>query len=233
MPGHPLFDFAGPSVSDPRANVMQGLLARGFPQHVAEGIANEINRESGFDPTINEINPTVPGSRGGFGLFQHTGPRRVELEAFAQAGGIPVGTNDAQLDFFQQELDTTETRTRDALAQTTTAEEAADVFKRLFLRPASTQGGGTPGPQQAGILGALPGILPGEVPGGGDFTFADIFAQDDEGASLSGALGGALGGLGATQAPQILQSQQGQAIQPAQRTNQQDLLSLFQAIGGR
>jgi len=213
---------------------MQGLLARGFPQHVAEGIANEINRESGFDPTINEINPTVPGSRGGFGLFQHTGPRRRELEAFAQAGGVPVDVNDTQLDFFQQELDTTETRARDALAQTTTAEEAADVFKRLFLRPASTQvaGGGT-APQQAGIIGPplkAPGILPDQDSG---FSLGDIFAQDDEGASISGTLGESLAGLGATQAPQILQSQPGQAIQPVQRTNQQDLLSLFQAIGGR
>ena len=229
MPSHYLTGLAGPGAGDPRANVMQGLLARGFPQHVAEGIANEINRESGFDPTINEINPVVPGSRGGFGLFQHTGPRRRELEAFAQAGGVPVGVNDTQLDFFQQELDTTETRTRDALAQTTNAEEAADVFKRMFLRPLSTQSG----PQQGGILGA-PLQAQGTFPeAGGGFNLADIFAQDAEGASLSGTLGEALTGAGqAPAAAQIAPAPQGPAIQPVQRTNQQDLLSLFQAIGG-
>ena len=124
-----------------REDVIQGLISRGLAPHVAEGIANEINRESGFDPGINEISPIVPGSRGGFGLFQHTGPRRRELEAFAQARGVPVSDQDAQLDFALQELGTTEARAGRALSQTTTAEEAADVFKRQFLRPLSTQGG--------------------------------------------------------------------------------------------
>ncbi len=126
-----------------RAEVIQGLISRGLAPHVAEGIANEINRESGFDPGINEISPIVPGSRGGFGLFQHTGPRRRELEAFAQARGVPVSDLDAQLDFAIQELGTTEARAGRSLSQTTTAEEAADVFKRQFLRPLSTQGGGS------------------------------------------------------------------------------------------
>ena len=125
-----------------REDVIQGLINRGLAPHVAEGIANEINRESGFNPGINEISPIVPGSRGGFGLFQHTGPRRRELEAFAQARGVPVSDQDAQLDFALQELATTESRAGQSLSQTTTAEEAADVFKRQFLRPLSTQGGG-------------------------------------------------------------------------------------------
>ncbi len=40
--------------------------------------------ESGLDPGINEANPIVPGSRGGYGLYQLTGPRRKAYEAFAQ-----------------------------------------------------------------------------------------------------------------------------------------------------
>ena len=126
-----------------RAEVIRGLINRGLAPHVAEGIANEINRESGFDSGINEISPIVAGSRGGFGLFQHTGPRRRELEAFAQARGVPVSDMDAQLDFAIQELETTESRAGRSLSQTSTAEEAADVFKRQFLRPLSTQGGST------------------------------------------------------------------------------------------
>ena len=106
------------------------------------------------------------------------------------------------------------------------------MFKRLFLRPLSTQGGGaTPGPRQPGILGAqTPGILPDPD---SEFNLADIFKQDDDGASLSGALGESIAGLGAAPVAQITPQQQGQAIQPVQRTNKQDLLSLFQAIGGR
>ena len=123
-----------------RQEVLNALLARGVAPHIAEGITNEINRESGFDPGINEISPLVAGSRGGFGLFQHTGPRRRELEAFAQEKGVPLDTIETQIDFALQELLTTEKRAGSALANTTTAEEAADVFKRQFLRPASTQG---------------------------------------------------------------------------------------------
>lgn len=92
--------------------------------------------------------------------------------------------------------------------------------------------GGTPGPQQGGIFSApqTPGILPDPD---SEFNLADIFKQDDDGASLSGALGESIAGLGAAPVAQITPQQQGQAIQPVQRTNQQDLLSLFQAIGGR
>ena len=100
-----------------REDVIQGLISRGLAPHVAEGIANEINRESGFDSGINEVSPIVAGSRGGFGLFQHTGPRRRELEAFAQARGVPVSDQDAQLDFALQELATTESRAGQALSQ--------------------------------------------------------------------------------------------------------------------
>lgn len=118
-----------------RAEVIQGLLDRGVAPHIAQGIAGNIEIESGFNPGINEINPVVPGSRGGFGLFQHTGPRRRELEAFAQSRGVPVDSIDTQLDFALQELQTTESRAGSALAQTTTAEEAARVFSEQFLRP--------------------------------------------------------------------------------------------------
>ena len=123
------------SVSNPRGDVLQGLLSRGFPRHIAQGILGNFEVESGFNPGINEISPTVPGSRGGFGLAQWTGPRRRELEAFAQSSGGPVGSVDTQLDFLLQELGTTERRAGEALRGTKTAEEAARVFSEQFLRP--------------------------------------------------------------------------------------------------
>ena len=118
-----------------REEVLQALLSRGVPQHIAQGMLGNISVESGFNPGINEINPTVPGSRGGFGLFQHTGPRRRALEAFAQQSGRPLGNIDTQVDFALQELGTTESRAGRALSATTTAEEAARVFSEQFLRP--------------------------------------------------------------------------------------------------
>ena len=56
--------------------VISGLVARGVPLHVAQGVTARLNGESRLDPGINEVSPTVAGSRGGFGLAQWTGPRR-------------------------------------------------------------------------------------------------------------------------------------------------------------
>src|SRR5690606_6581394 len=53
---------------------------------------------------INEKNPIVPGSRGGFGLYQLTGPRRREYEAFAAQRGVNPADVNAQLDFLAGEL---------------------------------------------------------------------------------------------------------------------------------
>lgn len=115
--------------------IRAGLLKRGFPEHIADGILGNISVESGFDPGINETNPVVAGSRGGFGLFQHTGPRRRELEAFAQSQGRPVNDIDLQLDFAAQELMTTERKAGEALRGAKTAEDAARIFSEKFLRP--------------------------------------------------------------------------------------------------
>lgn len=118
-----------------REQILQGLLQRGFPAHVAQGIVGNIAVESGFNPGINEIAPLVPGSRGGFGLFQHTGPRRRALEAFASQTGRPLADIDTQLDFVMQELGTTEKAAADALRGARTTEEAARIFSEKFLRP--------------------------------------------------------------------------------------------------
>lgn len=115
--------------------IRQGLIKRGFPAHVADGILGNIDVESGFNPGINEIAPVVPGSRGGFGLFQHTGPRRRALEAFAAENNRPLADIDTQLDFMAQELLTTERRAGEALAGAKTTEDAARIFSERFLRP--------------------------------------------------------------------------------------------------
>lgn len=66
--------------------------------------------ESGLNPGINERNPLVPGSRGGFGLYQLTGPRRRAYEQFANQRGVAPFDIDAQLDFMMTELQGPESR---------------------------------------------------------------------------------------------------------------------------
>ncbi|WP_299949071.1 phage tail tip lysozyme [uncultured Ruegeria sp.] len=116
--------------------IRSGLVRRGLPEHVADGFIANFKDESNLDPGINEINPTVPGSRGGFGLAQWTGPRRVALEQFAQQRGSNVSDIDTQLDFLVHELQGTESSAGQSILSTRNASDAAQTIVRDFLRPA-------------------------------------------------------------------------------------------------
>lgn len=107
----------------------------GYPPHVAAGIAGNIQSESGFDPGVNERDPVVKGSRGGFGLYQLTGPRRTAYEGLADSLGVDRADPYAQLSYLDRELNTTERKARDKLFATETVDDAARVFSSDFLRP--------------------------------------------------------------------------------------------------
>lgn len=115
--------------------IYSGLVQRGLAPHAALGIVSRMKAESRLDPGINEIAPVVPGSRGGYGLNQWTGPRRRQYEAFAAERGVVPSDVDTQLDFTVWELQNTERAAAEALAGTSTPEEAAQVYMEKFLRP--------------------------------------------------------------------------------------------------
>jgi hypothetical protein len=159
------------------AQILQGLIQRGLAPHVAQGIVANMIAESRLDPGINEIAPLVPGSRGGFGLNQWTGPRRRALEAAATQRGVPVSDLDFQLDYTLEELNGPERGAMNALSRATTAEEAARLYSERFLRPgiphmdrrlsearrlagmgnAAPQGGAQAPQQPANALAGVPG----------------------------------------------------------------------------
>lgn len=112
--------------------IISGLVQRGVPAASAVGITANLGIESKYDPGINEIAPLVPGSRGGFGLAQWTGPRRRQFEAYA---GDNLADLDTQLDFLVHELNTTEKRARDAIYSASDPVEAARLTSEKFLRP--------------------------------------------------------------------------------------------------
>ena len=118
--------------------LFDGLVARGLEPHVAEGFIMNFKDESGLNPGINEANPLVKGSRGGFGLYQLTGPRRREYEAFADAKGVDYSDVDAQLDFLVMELDGSEKSAGAKIRNTSTAGEAGVAIVNHFLRPAKS-----------------------------------------------------------------------------------------------
>ncbi len=118
------------------ATLKAGLIQRGLPEHVADGFLMNFADESGFNPGINEQNPTVAGSRGGFGLYQLTGPRRKAYESFASSRGLPVDSPDAQMDFLVSELQGPEKGAAEKIFAAPDAGTAAAAIVNNFLRPA-------------------------------------------------------------------------------------------------
>lgn len=118
------------------AAIRSGLIQRGLPEHVADGFLMNFKDESGLNPGLNEVAPIVPGSRGGFGLAQWTGPRRVGLEQYAAKLGKPVSDINTQLDYLSDELKGSEASAGNAILATKTPGEAAATIARSFLRPA-------------------------------------------------------------------------------------------------
>ena len=103
-----------------------------FPQFTPEqaaGIVGTFGAESGGQ-AVNEVNPLVPGSRGGFGFAQWTGPRRVAFEQFAQANNLDPKSTDANIAFFANEFAQPQyDAVRAAVARARTPEEAAQAFQ--------------------------------------------------------------------------------------------------------
>ena len=121
---------------DTAGYVRNGLIQRGLPEHVADAFLLNFQDESGFDPGVNEAAPTVPGSRGGYGLYQLTGPRRVAYEQYAQQLGVDPSNVDAQLDFLMSELQGPEAAAAQAILSAPDTGSAAAAIVNKFLRPA-------------------------------------------------------------------------------------------------
>lgn len=118
--------------------IEEGLVDRGLPEHVAQAFVMNMRDESGLDPGINERNPIVPGSRGGYGLSQWTGPRRKQYERFAARRGRPLDDIDTQLDFLVRELRTTESTAAKKILRSEDRQTAAAAIVNSFLRPSES-----------------------------------------------------------------------------------------------
>lgn len=121
---------------DMAGTIRQGLISRGLAPHLADAAILNFQDESGLNPGINEKNPIVAGSRGGYGLYQLTGPRRREYEAFAAQRGVSPDDVDAQLDFFMGELAGSEAAAGKKFLSAPDTATAAQVLVNDFLRPA-------------------------------------------------------------------------------------------------
>jgi hypothetical protein len=111
--------------------VIAGLVKRGVPQHVAEGVVMNFQDESGLDTSI-------PGDNGNaYGLAQWNGPRRIRLQGEARARGVPVDDLDLQLDYFMQENAGPEAAAWKQVMAAPDRNSAAVAFVNQWERPAT------------------------------------------------------------------------------------------------
>ena len=166
------------TTSDAEEYYIREFQKRGMSRPASEGIVAGMGSESGLNPAINERNPVVPGSRGGFGLYQLTGPRRIAFERWASENGKNVNDDQAQIDFMMTEFAGPERKAYDALIQAPDAQSAATIFTDAFLRPGvshATQSANQaarmsgqpydPAMAGAGAMAATGGALPQTVEG--------------------------------------------------------------------
>lgn len=102
----------------------------------AAGIVGQLGYESNGLQAVNEQNPTVPGSRGGFGWAQWTGPRRQAFETWAANNGMSVSDPNANYGFLINELKNgPESSVVPEIRNAKTAQDAGRIFTDRFLRP--------------------------------------------------------------------------------------------------
>ena len=141
----------------------------GLTPEQAAGVVGQLGHESGGFGTLQEVSPTVPGSRGGYGYAQWTGPRRKAFEEYAATNGLDPASYDANYGFLKRELSQTpEGSVLKSLVAAPDAMTAGRVFTDQFLRP------GIPGYDsrdqwtQRALAYADPGAMGGQTPAGND-----------------------------------------------------------------
>ncbi|WP_319568271.1 phage tail tip lysozyme [Cohaesibacter marisflavi] len=78
----------------------------GLTKEQAAGLVGNLAHESAGFKTLQEISPTVRGSRGGYGYAQWTGPRRRQFEAWTKEKGLDPTSYEANYGFLKHELQT-------------------------------------------------------------------------------------------------------------------------------
>lgn len=100
----------------------------------AAAVFGNAGHESAGFTALQEIKPTVAGSRGGWGWFQWTGPRRRAFEAYCKRNGKDPASHDANYAWLFVELKGDERRAIPALKAAKTLDDKVVAFERAFER---------------------------------------------------------------------------------------------------
>lgn len=101
----------------------------------AAAVIGNAGHESGGFKSLQEIKPLVPGSKGGYGIMQWTGPRRREYEAYCKRNGLNPADMETNYKFLFVELKGPEGKVLPKLRAAKDLAAKTKVFSDTFLRP--------------------------------------------------------------------------------------------------
>lgn len=122
-----------------KAPAIMAKLMADFPISVedAAAIVGNAGHESAGFTALQEIKPVIPGSRGGWGWMQWTGPRRRAFEAYCTRTGKDPASDEANYAWLYLELKGIEGTEASAIARTKAAvglDAKVVAFERAYLR---------------------------------------------------------------------------------------------------
>lgn len=119
-----------------KAPWIMALLMQDFPLGIDDSAAilGNIGHECGGFSKMQEEKPTKPGSRGGFGWPQWTGPRRRQYEAYCKRNNLDPRSDIANYKFMFVELMTTEKHAIPAVVKANGLEAKVKAFELAFER---------------------------------------------------------------------------------------------------
>lgn len=100
----------------------------------AAAILGNLGHESGGFRFLQEKKPLIPGSRGGYGWAQWTGPRRVAYEAYCARNGLDPSSDKANYGFLFVELNGSEKEAIPAVKSAIGLEAKVKAFENKFER---------------------------------------------------------------------------------------------------
>lgn len=109
----------------------------GLEDFQAAAIVGNLAHETGDFKFMQELDPVVPGSRGGLGFAQWTGPRRKAFEAWSSQNNLNVNSYEANFGFMIHEIqsDPYYSKIIERLGNTKNIDEATEVFSKGYLKP--------------------------------------------------------------------------------------------------
>jgi len=116
--------------------IMRRLMAD-FPALAADpanpaAIVGNLGHECAGFTKLQEISPTVHGSRGGYGWAQWTGPRRREYEAWCRQHGLEPSSDEANYGYLKTELSGAYKSAVAAVARANGLRAKVEAFERIY-----------------------------------------------------------------------------------------------------